>query len=214
MKNDDKMKVLYDEETFVVIEKISGFLSVPGRGEDKFDSVASRVCAMYEGCITQPAVHRLDMDTSGLLVLAKTKEVHRALSIQFQDRKVSKKYIALIEGVLEEDSGEIELPFRLDVDNRPHQIYDPVHGKMGLTRWERIGVEGDFTRVAFYPHTGRTHQLRVHSAHKLGLGFPIVGDPLYGRVNGHGQLMLHATELGFQHPETAVQMTFNSEVPF
>ncbi|MCM8534240.1 MAG: RluA family pseudouridine synthase [Lentisphaeraceae bacterium] len=214
MIEDGKMKVLYDEETFVVVEKASGFLSVPGRGEDKFDSVASRVCTMYEGCIVQPAVHRLDMDTSGLLVLAKTKEVHRALSIQFQDRKVSKKYIALIEGVLEEDSGEIELPFRLDVDNRPHQIYDPVHGKMGLTRWTRIGVEGEFTRVAFYPYTGRTHQLRVHSAHELGLGFPIVGDPLYGKVNDNGQLKLHATELGFEHPATGTPLTFYSTVPF
>ena len=108
------------------------------------------------------------------------------------------------------DSGTIELPFRLDIDNRPYQIYDPVHGKVGITHWEKVSVEAGLTRVAFIPITGRTHQLRVHSAHERGLGVPIVGDPLYGRGTGPAQMKLHAAELGFQHPRTGDELNFSS----
>ncbi|MGE9270128.1 MAG: RluA family pseudouridine synthase [Verrucomicrobiales bacterium] len=208
------LAVLYEDPEFVVVNKLSGMLSVPGRGPEKLDSVATRVRALYPDCIPQPAVHRLDMDTSGLLVLALTVEAHRNLSCQFQDRQTRKAYIALLDGVLEEESGLLELPFRLDVDNRPIQIYDEVHGKVGITHWERLGVEGELTRVRFRPITGRTHQLRVHSAHEKGLGIPIVGDTFYGRGTRNGDLKLHATELGFRHPRTQEWLEFSSEPHF
>lgn len=214
MNSDGKMKVIYSDDFIVVVEKISGFLSVPGRGEHNLDSVSWRVKNMFEGCIEQPSVHRLDMDTSGLLVLALTKEAHRNLSIQFQNRETGKRYEALLEGTVERVEGTIELPFRLDVDNRPHQIFDPVHGKMGTTHWKKLGDEEGFSRIEFHPITGRTHQLRVHSAHSLGLGIPIVGDPLYGHGDEPGKLNLHAKYLSFNHPESGDQMEFHSQVPF
>ena len=211
---DERVKIVHQDETFIVVEKASGFLSVPGRGLENLDSVSHRVKEFIPECIPQPSVHRLDMDTSGLLVLAFTKEVHRNLSIQFQNRTVGKRYTALLEGHIEEESGSIELPFRLDVDNRPHQIYDEEYGKMGLTHWEKIAEEGPFTRISFNPITGRTHQLRLHSAHEKGLGVPIVGDPLYGNGEGPGQMKLHAGELSFDHPETGKRLSFTAEVPF
>jgi tRNA pseudouridine32 synthase / 23S rRNA pseudouridine746 synthase len=214
MMNDQAMTVIYEDAFIVVVEKASGFLSVPGRGEEKYDSVASRVKDTYEGCITQPAVHRLDMATSGILVLGLTKEAHRNLSIQFQRSFVEKKYCALIEGIVEAKGGVIELPFRLDVDNRPHQIYDPVHGKVGLTHWQNLSIEGSHTRVLFEPKTGRTHQLRLHASHSLGLGFPIVGDFLYGTGTDYNQLKLHAFFLSFCHPETGETLKFESIIPF
>ena len=214
MNSDGRMTVIYSDDHIVVVEKVSGFLSVPGRGEHNLDSVSWRVKNMFEGCIEQPSVHRLDMDTSGLLVLALTKEAHRNLSIQFQNRETGKRYEALLEGEIDKNEGTIELPFRLDVDNRPHQIFDPVHGKMGTTHWKKLGLEGSTTRVEFHPITGRTHQLRVHSAHSLGLGIPIVGDPLYGNGDEPGKLKLHAKYLSFTHPATEEKMEFNSKVPF
>jgi tRNA pseudouridine32 synthase/23S rRNA pseudouridine746 synthase len=125
-----------------------------------------------------------------------------------------KRYIALLEGVLEEDGGTIELPFRLDVENRPIQIYDEIHGKMGITHWRKIAVEGTQTRVEFTPVTGRTHQLRLHAHHEKGLGMPIVGDPFYGNGTGPGQLKLHASELTFEHPVTGEEMRFKSPPMF
>jgi tRNA pseudouridine32 synthase/23S rRNA pseudouridine746 synthase len=127
---------------------------------------------------------------------------------------VGKRYVALIDGVLEENSGQIELPLRLDPDDRPRQVVDPVDGKRAVTRWRKLAVEGGRTRVEFLLLTGRTHQLRVHSAHKEGLGFPIVGDRLYGTGTGPGQLKLHASCLRFRHPETRAPMEFISAPPF
>lgn len=210
----EKINFLYEEETFVVIEKISGFLSVPGRGLENLDCVTERVKEKYPRCIAHPAVHRLDMDTSGLMVVALTKEVHRNLSIQFQERQTRKRYEALLDGIVEESSGTIELPFRLDVDNRPHQIYDDVHGKMGLTHWQKIADENGYSRLSLIPVTGRTHQLRLHTSHEKGLGIPIMGDPLYGNTAENGQLKLHACFLSFQHPSSGLVMDFESIVPF
>ena len=198
----------------MVVDKASGMLSVPGRGPEKTDCVSNRVRILYPGCPEQPAVHRLDMDTSGLMVVARTQAAHRELSIQFIRRKTRKKYIALLQGELQGQSGVLELPFRLDIDNRPMQIYDPVHGKMGITHWERLALEDGMTRVSFRPVTGRTHQLRVHSAHAMGLGIPIVGDPLYGQGTGPGELKLHATELAFLHPLSGEELVFSSPPPF
>jgi len=208
------LDIVHEDPEFVVVDKASGMLSVPGRGPDKTDCVSNRVRILYPGCPEQPAVHRLDMDTSGLMVVARTTAAHRELSIQFIRRKTRKQYVALLEGELEEESGRLELPFRLDIDNRPMQIYDPVHGKMGVTLWERLALENGMTRVSFRPVTGRTHQLRVHSAHAKGLGIPIVGDPLYGQGKGPGELKLHATELAFHHPATNEELVFRSPPPF
>lgn len=201
----------------MVVDKPSGFLSVPGRGVEKIDSVAHRISTTIRGCIEQPAVHRLDMDTSGLLVLALTKEAHRHLSKQFQDRLTEKEYFALLDGELAQDFGEsgtITLPFRLDVERRPYQIHDEVHGKMGITHWRRISVEDGITRIHFQPVTGRTHQLRVHSAHEKGLGLPILDDPLYGNGADPGKMKLHAAKLSFDHPVTSDRLTFTSPTPF
>lgn len=208
------MTIIHQDQDLVVVVKPSGFLSVPGRGEDKIDSVAHRIRTSITGCIAQPAVHRLDMDTSGLLVLALTKEAHRDLSMQFQERRTEKHYLALLDGILEGDEGTITLPFRLDVDNRPYQIYDAVHGKMGTTHWKKIAIEENYTRVAFHPVTGRTHQLRIHAAHEKGLGIPILDDPLYGNGCDPGRMKLHAAELTFTHPSTGETLHFKTPAPF
>ncbi len=209
-----EMRVIHQNEHFVVVDKDSGLLSVPGRGPDKQDCVANRIKTLDPFCIDQPSVHRLDMDTSGLMVLAFDKTTHRNLSIQFQDRVVEKKYIALLDGIVEGEAGIIELPFRLDVDNRPHQIYDEEFGKWGTTHWKKLEEINGKTLIEFKPITGRTHQLRVHSAHEKGLGIPIVGDPLYGTGTGPGQLKLHAAELSFFHPITNEKLTFKSAPRF
>lgn len=208
------MEIIHQDEALVVVRKSSGFLSVPGRGPEKLDSVAHRIRTQIAGCIVQPAVHRLDMDTSGLMVLGLTAAAQRHLSIQFQDRLTGKRYQALLEGRLAGEAGTITLPFRLDVENRPFQIYDEIHGKSGTTHWKKIAHEGEFTRIDFEPVTGRTHQLRLHASHPKGLGIPIVGDSFYGAGTGPGQLKLHATFLSFTHPESGEAMSFNSPPPF
>ncbi|WP_419785584.1 RluA family pseudouridine synthase [Pseudodesulfovibrio sp.] len=211
---DNDLTILFSDDHLVVVDKPSGLLSVPGKGEANQDCVVSRVRSLFPECIEQPSVHRLDQDTSGLLLLALTTSAHRNLSKQFMDRLVGKRYVALLEGVLGETGGVVELKFRLDPDDRPRQVYDPVNGKRGLTRWRRLGVEGGLTRVEFMPQTGRTHQLRLHSAHEKGLGCPIVGDRLYGSGTGPGQLKLHASLLRFRHPATGRPMEFASTPPF
>ncbi len=208
------LDILHVDPDFVIVNKVSGMLSIPGRGPEKIDSVTDRVKRMFAVDINYPAVHRLDMDTSGLMVVPRTKEALRNISIQFQERLTKKRYVSLLEGKLEGEGGTIELPFRLDVDNRPIQIYDEEHGKMGTTHWENMGIEGEYTRISYVPLTGRTHQLRLHSAHEKGLGIPIVGDPFYGNGTGPGQMKLHACELSFAHPVTGEEQTFRSEPAF
>ncbi|NLA75311.1 MAG: RluA family pseudouridine synthase [Deltaproteobacteria bacterium] len=204
------LEILYSDQFIVVVNKPEGLLSVPGKGPGKQDCLANRIRDMFDSSIRQPSVHRLDMDTSGIMVFALTKEVHRDLSIQFQDRRIKKQYIAILEGVIENDSGEINIPLRVDLTNRPYQIYDPVHGRSGITLWEKIEVAQGRTRVLFTPLTGRTHQLRVHASHPMGLGCPIVGDRLYGHVNPEERLMLHASSLTFTHPVQNKVMCFQS----
>ena len=208
------MEIIYQDEAIVVIDKPGGLLAVPGRGPNKQDCAAIRLRALFPTMIAQPAVHRLDMYTSGLMVLAMTAEAHRALSLSFAQREVSKHYTAVVQGVLERNSGAIHLPFRLDPDNRPLQIYDAERGKMGSTVWKKIAVQGTNTRIAFTPLTGRTHQLRVHAAHPLGLAAPIVGDSLYGTGRDGDRMFLHATQLSFRHPNTDKLVEFFSEPPF
>lgn len=208
------MKIIYHDQQIVIIAKPGGLLSVPGRGAEKKNCVVSRLREQFPDMPQQPAVHRLDMSTSGLMVLARTKESHRQLSRQFELRQVEKVYEAVVEGDVKQDQGEIQLAFRLDITNRPLQIYDPDKGKLGITFWQKKGNHPLGTRLLFFPTTGRTHQLRVHAAHPLGLGSPIVGDFLYGSGNDGDKLFLHASELSFTHPKTNRQMYFFSQTPF
>lgn len=229
------LEILYQDEQLVVVNKPSGLLSVPGRGEDKKDSVATRIRMLYPNCIEQPSVHRLDMETSGLMVLGLTKEAHKHLNAQFEARTIQKKYVALLDGVLYkatgdaapkngEKSGTVAIKCRLDVDNRPHQIYDEVYGKLGITEWSIENIENyknpvtgkikAVTRINFIPHTGRTHQLRLASSNPHGFNLPIVGDTLYGTCEPGERLMLHACELSFVHPSTGEKMSFYSESTF
>ena len=205
-----EIDIIYRDSSIVVVNKPGGLLSVPGKGPDKQDCLANRIRDMFPGCIPQPSVHRLDMDTSGLMVFAFTKDAHRSLSIQFQDRLVKKQYLALLEGIVEKDSGEIRLPFRVDVNNRPYQVYDPVYGRLGITSWEKITVINNRTRVLFEPRTGRTHQLRLHASHPMGLGCPIVGDRLYGHMKPGERFHLHASYLCFNHPDSNKKICFES----
>lgn len=221
------LELLYRDEHIAVINKPSGLLSIPGRGIEKLDSVTTRLKRLFPAGIEQPSVHRLDMETSGLMVLAFTKEAHRILSRQFMEGQVSKKYTALLDGVLAKkgiaQEGCMELYFRLDVDNRPHQIWDSVYGKKAVTSWRILNVERytapdlsvrNVTRVEFVPHTGRTHQLRLASADSHGFATPIIGDTLYGKCTPGERLMLHACHLEFIHPATNEAMVFKSKVPF
>ena len=212
--NENKITIVHPDPLFIIVDKPSGLLSVPGRGPDKQDSVVSRIRTIYPACIAQPSVHRLDMATSGLMVMALTSESQRNISIQFQKRIVRKRYIALLDGIIEEDEGQISLPFRLDPENRPYQIYDPVYGKVGVTKWRKIGIEYGKTRIEFMPITGRTHQLRLHSAHELGLNCPIIGDSLYGSGTEGDKMMLHASYLMLLHPVTGNLLEFESGPDF
>ena len=231
------LEIIYRDQNILVVNKPSGLLSVPGRGADKQDCVVKRAQKLFPQMIGQPSVHRLDMDTSGLMVLAFDEASHRALNAQFENREVKKNYVALLDGVLKEESGRVELKHRVDLENRPRQILDDVYGKLAVTEWKRLrvwtrrdaaGNERKATSVMFTPLTGRTHQLRVAAA--LALGAPIVGDNLYGREmnckpeNRGGanlsqepvreRLLLHACELSFAHPVTGREMSFESPPPF
>ena len=206
--------VIFRDGSLLVVEKPAGLLAVPGRGADKQDCVVARLRHLVPGMIAQPAVHRLDMATSGLMIVAVTAEAHRQLSRQFETRQVRKRYTALLDGIVAATAGEIRLPFRLDLANRPYQIHDPIHGKMGITSWRRLAIEGSRTRVEFTPVTGRTHQLRVHAAHRLGLGIPIVGDRLYGRGDEEERIQLHASFLALSRPVSGTPLTFASPATF
>lgn len=208
------ISILFSDSDIVVITKPGGLLAVPGRGPEKQDSVATRLRNTFTNMIVQPSVHRLDMYTSGLMVFAITKESHRHLSDQFAARKVNKKYCAVLEKTIAEDQGEIHLAFRLDPENRPYQVYDPERGKMGISFWKKLATSGNTTTVEFSPLTGRTHQLRLHAAHPMGLDAPIIGDSLYGSGQDGDQMMLHATQLEFLHPTTKEIMRFTSPPPF
>jgi tRNA pseudouridine32 synthase/23S rRNA pseudouridine746 synthase len=213
-KQPGQLKIPYVDEHIVVVDKPGGLLAVPGRGAGKQDSVARRIRTMFPGCIDQPAVHRLDMATSGLMVLALTVNAHRHLSIQFAEKAVKKKYTALLDGQVAGEDGEITLAFRLDPNNRPCQVYDPVQGKIGITRWKLLQRSNSETRVEFTPLTGRTHQLRLHASHRRGLGCPIVGDSLYGTGQFGDPMYLHAHFLAFFHPVTKQWLTLHSPVWF
>ena len=197
---------------YVVIDKPSGMLSVPGRGDDKADCAASRVREAFPGASGPLVVHRLDMETSGLMVLGLTPAAQRHLSMQFERRRVEKRYRALVSGLIDEDEGVIDLPLRADIERRPIQIVDHDLGKPARTAWRVLSRETDRTRLDLTPETGRTHQLRVHMA--TGIGCPIVGDVLYGDADGAERLMLHATWLSIIDPESGRRVSFESAAPF
>lgn len=209
-----QLRVIHATARLVVVEKPSGLLSVPGKGEAKRDCVAARVAAMFPHATGPLVVHRLDMETSGLLVLGLDEAAQRDLSGQFERRVVEKAYVALLEGDVAGDEGLVELPIRPDIENRPVQIVDVELGRPAATRWRVLSRETDRTRVRFEPITGRTHQLRVHAAHPRGLGRPILGDVLYGDPSSAERLMLHAAELSLLDPATGRRLTFRSESPF
>ena len=203
-----ELRTVWADESIIVVSKPSGLLSVPGRtGQPSVESILG---SRY-GRVFMP--HRLDQDTSGLLVVARTIEAYRFLQRQFLQRKVRKEYEALLDGVATGE-GIISLPLRPDPDDRPRQLADREHGKEAVTAYRVMGVENALTRILLIPHTGRTHQLRVHCAHHEGLALPIVGDALYGRTAGIRRLCLHARRLAFVHPATGQEMDFADDVPF
>lgn len=206
--------IILPSDRFVVIDKPAGMLSVPGKGPEKADCAVARVQKMFPGATGPLVVHRLDMDTSGLLVFGLDAEAQRALSMQFERRTVDKRYIALLAGEIEHNAGEIDLPIRADLENRPMQIHDSDRGKPSCTRYRVLERAAGVTRVQFAPITGRSHQLRVHAAHELGLAAPILGDVLYGDPTSAPRLMLHATELSFDDPATGERVTAESPAPF
>ncbi|ENM5766793.1 RNA pseudouridine synthase [Vibrio mimicus] len=201
---DKEISIVYQDEAIVVVNKPAEFLSVPG--VHVHDSVLTRLQAQFNEAEGVFALHRLDMSTSGLLVFALTRRANKHLQKQFITRAVQKRYVAMLDGTLADEQGEIELPLCGDLDDRPRQKVCWPQGKPALTHWETVAVEQGRTRVYLYPHTGRTHQLRVHCAHHLGLNCPIVGDDLYGTQDQ--RLHLHAEKLSFSHPYTKQPMTF------
>ena len=196
--NELRLEILFEDDSLVIVHKPEGILSVPGKQQQT--SVYSWAKKQYPHATGPLKVHRLDMDTSGILVIAKTKEVHKLLQEQFASRTVSKKYVAIIQSVDVPESGVISLPLCCDPTDRPRQVVNTEHGKSAITKYEVIEKYSHTTKIAFYPITGRTHQLRVHAAHHQGLNAPIVGDNLYGTKNK--RLFLHAERISFVHPQT------------
>ena len=206
-----QLETVYEDDYLLVVNKPAGMLSVPGKTGQA--SVLTLLQERYPDATGPILVHRLDMATSGLLLAAKDKDTHALLQKQFEGRTVKKRYIALLEGIPQaEPKGFIRLPLRPDFDNRPLQMVCYEYGKPAVTRYEIIDTENDRTRMAFYPETGRTHQLRVHAAHPGGLNCPIVGDPLYGQPAE--RLYLHAERLEFRHPVTGQRLQIQKEAPF
>jgi tRNA pseudouridine32 synthase/23S rRNA pseudouridine746 synthase len=206
-------EILHRDERILVLNKPVGLLSVPGIGPEKADSLARRAAKGFPGA---RIVHRLDRDTSGVIILAFDAEAHRELSRQFHDREVRKTYIAIVAGIMAEDNGEIDLPMRKDMDprNAPRQVIDHAEGRRAITRWHVIERLNDRTRVRLVPITGRSHQLRLHMK---AIGHPILGDDLYAPAKVHAmadRLMLHAQALTIVHPKTAALMTFEAACPF
>jgi tRNA pseudouridine32 synthase / 23S rRNA pseudouridine746 synthase len=208
--------VVYEDEYVAVVNKPSGLLTVPGRSAALQDCVVTRLRERYPTATGPLVVHRLDMDTSGLLLVAKQLETAKALQRLFSLREIHKHYVAWLDGTVVADHGRITLPLRQDVDDRPRNIHDPEDGKPADTEWRVLVRAEGRTKVQFTPHTGRTHQLRVHAAHPDGLDAPIVGDRLYGRTAPHDdeRLLLHAERLEFVHPVTGALVVVEQPAPF
>lgn len=200
-------EIVYEDEAVVVVNKPSGMLSMPGRQETY--SVATWAEERWPGSMV---AHRLDMSTSGIILVAKTEEAYHALQEQFTERVIKKKYFAIVEGIPKDEHGIVNLPLSSDPLNRPCQIVDHEHGKQAITEYRILATRQDHTLLALWPHTGRTHQLRMHSAHHEGLGCPILGDELYGRKAD--RLYLQAQAITFVHPVTNKRMHYELPYPF
>ena len=205
-----ELEIIYEDDFLLVLNKPHEFLSVPGKTIK--DSVLTRMQTYLPKATGPLLLHRLDMSTSGLLLVAKNERTHKKLQKQFIERKVKKRYVALLDGVLEATKGTINIPLRVDLNNRPRQLVCYEHGKKAITNYEVIAIEENKTRIHFYPISGRTHQLRVHAAHHKGLNTPIVGDDLYGTISD--RLHLHAETLSFEHPVKKEWVSFTCKAPF
>ena len=205
-----ELEIVYEDEWLIVVNKPEGMLSTPGKLTT--DSVYTRLHTLYPTATGPLIVHRLDMATSGLLLVAKTKEIHYALQKMFASRRIQKRYTAWLNGIVTTDEGIINLPICPDYDNRPYQMVHSEYGKPAVTRYKVLGRKDGKTRIAFYPLTGRTHQLRVHAAHPDGLNCPIIGDELYGKKAD--RLYLHAAGLSFIHPVTHQPLVIRKEAGF
>ncbi len=204
------LHVVHADDDVLVMGKPAGLLSVPGRGPELGDCLMARVGALFPGALL---VHRLDRDTSGVMVFARTAHAQRHLGLQFEHRRIGKTYVARIAGRLEPPTGTVDLPIAVDWPNRPRQRVDHENGRAAVTDWRVIRAGPDETRVRLSPRTGRSHQLRVHM---LSLGHPILGDPFYadGAARAAPRLMLHAQSIRLRHPVGGAWMTFRVACPF
>lgn len=204
--------ILYQDDDFIVLNKPANLLSVPGRGPEKQDCLSARVQAEFPNALI---VHRLDYDTSGIILMALNKPAQSNISRLFQEREVSKTYIAIVQGHIKQNAGSIDLPMRCDYERRPLQIIDHEQGKSALTHWKVLEqYENNTSRIELKPHTGRSHQLRLHM---YSLGYPILGDNLYGTPESYAmskRLLLHAHQLAFSHPFTGQTTEIITQCPF
>lgn len=206
----DPLAILHHDAQILVVNKPAGLLSVPGRGEHLADCLLSRIQAVFPEALL---VHRLDRDTSGVMVFGVTPHAQRHLSMQFEKRTAKKAYVARLDGKLEPRAGEVDLPLIVDWENRPRQMVCHDTGKAALTQYRVVKYAEGETRVRLTPKTGRSHQLRVHM---LSLGHAILGDPLYasGAALDHARMMLHSEELRIKHPDSGEVMKFRAKAPF
>lgn len=207
---DVPLSILYQDQAVLVVDKPSGLLSVPGKLEGRADCLEARLRKAFPNALL---VHRLDCDTSGVMIFARNKAAQGFLGQEFEQRRAQKTYVARVRGVIAADNGRVDLPLGTDWPNRPRQMVDFAKGRAAVTDWQVIGREGNETRVRLTPHTGRSHQLRVHM---LEIGHPILGDPIYDEANAAQwpRLMLHAETLAVHHPETKALTTFSAPCPF
>ena len=206
----DPLVILHHDHELLVVDKPAGLLSVPGKGPELADCLIARIQAVFPEALL---VHRLDRDTSGVMVFALTPHAQRHLGLQFEKRQMKKTYVARVWGEMAEKEGTVDLPLIVDWPNRPLQHVNHETGKQALTDWKVMRTEGGNTRVRLFPKTGRSHQLRVHM---LALGHPILGDPFYaeGEARAAPRLMLHAESLRLRHPDGGRGMNFRAKVPF
>lgn len=204
----DDIEVIFSDDSLLVVNKPPGLLAVPGRGADKQDCLATRLQKLFPDALV---VHRLDMATSGLMILARGLEIQRRLSLSFREHSIEKRYVAIVRGILAPEAGEVNLPIAVDWPNRPLRKVDLVSGKPSLTRYRTLSFIDGHTRVELEPVTGRTHQLRLHMA---SIGHPILGDALYGDVANSPRLLLHSTWLRLIHPLTAQILSYSCNSDF
>lgn len=206
----DPLDILHDDHEVVLVNKPSGLLSVPGKGDHLADCLMARVKSVFP---TALLIHRLDRDTSGVMIFGLTPHAQRHLGLQFEKRQTKKTYIARVWGKLAEKTGTVDLPLIVDWPNRPKQMVDHENGKQAVTDWRVVRSNENETRVRLFPKTGRSHQLRVHM---LALGHPILGDPFYAteKARDYPRLMLHSETLQFRHPDGGQGMRITAKAPF